>query len=59
MKRQLLLLVALILTAIMPMKLWARTELYAVLSDDGKTVTFYYDDQKASRGGIDIYISRV
>ncbi|MBO6144189.1 MAG: BspA family leucine-rich repeat surface protein [Prevotella sp.] len=35
-------------------------EAYAVLSDDGLTVTFYYDTQKASRGGIDInnsYIS--
>ena len=29
-------------------------EPYAVLSSDGQTVTFYYDDQKASRGGIDI-----
>lgn len=27
---------------------------YAVLSSDGKTVTFYYDTQKESRGGIDI-----
>ena len=35
-------------------------EPYAVLSDQGQTVTFYYDNQKASRGGIDInnsYIS--
>ena len=29
-------------------------EPYAVLSDDGQTVTFYYDDQKAIRGGVDI-----
>ena len=28
-------------------------EPYAVLSQDNLTVTFYYDDQKASRGGID------
>ena len=28
-------------------------EPYAVLSQDSLTVTFYYDDQKASRGGID------
>ena len=27
-------------------------EPYAVLSDDGKTVTFYYDTQKASRSGV-------
>jgi len=29
-------------------------EPYAVLGDDGKTVTFYYDNKKTSRGGIDI-----
>jgi len=29
-------------------------EPYAVLSDNGKTVTFYYDGQKTNRGGIDI-----
>ena len=29
-------------------------EAYAVLSSDGKTVTFYYDGEKASRGGMDI-----
>lgn len=29
-------------------------EPYAVLSNGGKTVTFYYDKQKESRGGIDI-----
>ena len=27
-------------------------EAYAVLSDDGNTVTFYYDNQKASRSGV-------
>ncbi len=32
----------------------AEPEPYAVLSSDGQTVTFYYDDQKATRGGIDI-----
>lgn len=31
-----------------------NAEAYAVLVDDGKTVTFYYDDKKTSRGGIDI-----
>ena len=29
-------------------------EPYAVLSDDNTVVTFYYDNQKAARGGIDI-----
>ena len=29
-------------------------EPYAVLSADGLTVTFYYDDQKTARGGMDI-----
>ena len=32
----------------------ASPEPYALLSDDGKTVTFYYDDNKTNRGGIDI-----
>lgn len=32
---------------------------YAVLGNDGKTVTFYYDSQKESRGGIDINKSNV
>ena len=27
---------------------------YAVLSDDSKTVTFYYDTQKSIRGGMEI-----
>ena len=27
-------------------------EAYAVLSEDGQTVTFYYDEQKASRSGV-------
>ena len=37
----------------------AQSEPYAVLSDEGQTVTFYYDDQKASRGGIDINNSEI
>ena len=32
----------------------AMTEAYAVLSSDGTVVTFYYDNKKAERGGIDI-----
>ena len=34
-------------------------EAYAVLSDEGKTVTFYYDTQKTSRGGIDINSNQI
>lgn len=34
-------------------------EPYAVLSADGLTVTFYYDDQKTARGGIEINSSYV
>ena len=33
---------------------FAQTKPYAALSNGGQTVTFYYDNQKASRGGIDI-----
>ena len=33
---------------------FAQSKPYAALSNEGKTVTFYYDNQKASRGGIDI-----
>ena len=50
MKKRLLFILALLL----PMLASAAVEPYAVLSSDGKTVTFYYDDHKASRGGIDI-----
>ena len=32
---------------------------YAVLSDGGLTVTFYYDTQKANRGGVDINSSNL
>ena len=60
-------LVFMMLTIIMPMKLWAQ-EPYAVLTTDttsvlssdstgvtyGKTLTFYYDDQKATRGGMSV-----
>ena len=44
------------LFVLLPVTLWAQTTAkpYAVLSQDSLTVTFYYDDQKASRGGIDI-----
>ena len=57
-----------VLGILMPASLWAQTgntgttgsdeagnkEAYVVLSEDNTVVTFYYDDQKATRGGIDI-----
>ena len=53
MKKRLLSLLMVMLAVLMPTKLWAQ-EPYAVLSADSLTVTFYYDDQKSIRGGIDI-----
>ena len=32
-----------------------EAEPYAVISDEGRVVTFYYDDQKDNRDGIDIF----
>lgn len=57
MKKQLLLLVTMLLAVVMPMKLWAadgNAEPYAVLSDNNTKLTFYYDDQKSARGGMDV-----
>ena len=57
MKRQLLLFVIMLVAVIMPMKLWAadgNPEPYAVLSDNNTKLTFFYDDQKAVRNGMDI-----
>ena len=62
MNKKLLSVILVMLAIMMPTKLWAQStaddetdaEPYAVLSEDGLTVTFYYDDQKAARGGIDI-----
>ena len=42
------------LLLLLPLVASAAIEPYAVLSSDGKTVTFYYDENKADRGGIDI-----
>ena len=56
--KRLLSLLLVTMAVLMPAKLWAadgEPEPYAVLSDDSLTVTFYYDDQKAARGGMDIY----
>ena len=33
---------------------WVDSEPYAALSDDNTVLTFYYDDQKDARGGMDI-----
>ena len=37
----------------MPTELWAQ-EAYAVLSDNNTVLTFYYDDQKTARNGMDV-----
>lgn len=50
------------IAVLMPTKSWAAdgvSEPYAVLSADGLTVTFYYDDQRTTRGGIDIINSNL
>ena len=57
MKKQLLLLVTMLLAVVMPMKLWAadgNPEPYAVLSDNNTKLTFFYDDQKDLRGGMSV-----
>ena len=55
--KRLLSLLLVTIAVLLPAKLWAAdgaAEPYAVLSADSLTVTFYYDDQKAARGGMDI-----
>lgn len=42
--------------ALLSLAAYADSEPYAVLSSDGLTVTFYYDGQKDSRGGIELGI---
>ena len=42
-----------LLGILMPNTVWAQ-EPYAALSEDNTVLTFYYDDQKASRNGMDI-----
>ena len=39
---------------LMPTTVWADNEPYVVLSDDNTKLTFYYDDQKATRNGFDV-----
>lgn len=53
MKKRLLSLLIVLFAVLMPTKSWAQ-EPYAVLSEDNTVLTFYYDDQKAARGGIAI-----
>ena len=57
MKKQLLLLVTMLLAVVMPMKLWAadgNPEPYAVLSDNNTKLTFFYDTDKDARGGMGV-----
>ena len=61
MKKQLLLLVTMLMAVVMPMKLWAAegdAEPYAVLTGD-TLLTFFYDDQKVTRNGMDIASSGI
>ena len=61
MKKRLLSLMLMVITVTLPTTLLAQAtagdeaaEPYAVLSDNNTVLTFYYDDQKAARGGIAI-----
>ena len=45
--------VFLMLAIMMPAKLWAQ-EPYAVLSEDNTILTFYYDEKKTERNGMDV-----
>ena len=53
MNKRLLSLLILVLAILMPMKMWAQ-EPYAVLSDNNTVLTFYYDNKKEIRNGMDI-----
>ena len=44
---------ALLYFGLLPLRLWAQ-EPYAVLSDNNTVLTFYYDDQKSVRNGMDV-----
>ena len=44
----------LLLALLMPLFMLAENQAYAVLDESTSTLTFYYDDQKAARGGIEI-----
>ena len=53
MNKRLLSLLILVLAILMPMKMWVQ-EPYAVLSDNNTVLTFYYDNKKEIRNGMDI-----
>ena len=53
MNKKLLSLIIVIIAIAMPAKLWAQ-EPYAVLSEENTVLTFYYDENKENRGGLDI-----
>ena len=53
MKKILLYAMIVCVTAVMP-KTVKAAEAYAALSNDNTTLTFYYDDEKSSRNGMDI-----
>ena len=53
MNKKLLSLIIAIIAIAMPAKLWAQ-EPYAALSESNTKLTFYYDDKKADRNGMDI-----
>ncbi len=44
----------LLLALLMPLFMLAENQAYAVLDESTSTLTFYYDDQKAARGGVEI-----
>ena len=51
--KKIILSIVTILGILIPISVLAQ-EPYVVLSDDNKTLTFYYDDQKSTRGGMNI-----
>ena len=53
MNKRLFSLILAIIAIAMPAKLWAQ-EPYAALSESNTKLTFYYDDKKADRNGMDI-----
>lgn len=52
-KPRLLAIVCLVTVVLMPFRLWAQRP-YAVLSNSSSVLTFYYDDQMASRNGLSV-----
>lgn len=52
-KNRLQAILLIVLTLLMPANLLAQ-EPYAVLSNENTVLTFYYDDQKDARGGMDV-----